>query len=228
MPLTSNQIKDAFNKFSQPKNYEHRYASFDYCYNYFHQFKNKDVIASKENIEKSCLHLGFYLGSWGMMRASSFLLQQSLQFHKPIIKWIANECPKEVWKIDLNNYNEQSISLLINTYNELCKFIPEGKRQLVLVTKIMLGVFGNTPAFDNYFTNTFRAKYGKNSRYRKFDSTALQSIKYFYDTNDKLIEMFRKKSRTINFSNGQLTNRLYTRAKIIDMIGFGHSYKAKD
>lgn len=228
MPLTENQIKNAFNKFNQLRNSDHRYASFDYCYNYFHQFKNTEEIAYSVNIEKSCLHLGFYLGSWGMMRASSFLLQVSLQFHKPIIKWIANECPKEIWKIDVNNYTEQRISLLLNTYNELCKYIPEGKRKLVLVTKIMLGVFGNTPAFDFYFTKTFKAKYGRKTRYEKFDATALQSIKEFYDANDKLIEKFRKKSRTFNFSNGQMTNRLYTRTKIIDMIGFGHSYKAKN
>jgi len=36
-----------------------RYTSFDYCYNYFK--RNNDFT---NDIEKSCLVLGFYLASW--------------------------------------------------------------------------------------------------------------------------------------------------------------------
>jgi len=47
-----------------------RYTSFDYCYNYFRQ-PSKEILA---DMEKSCLVIGFYLASWGMLRGSSFLL----------------------------------------------------------------------------------------------------------------------------------------------------------
>lgn len=59
------QLVIDFKNESQEKN--HRYTSFDYCYNYFHPTNN-----SKQDIEKSCLVLGFYLASWGMFRGSSF------------------------------------------------------------------------------------------------------------------------------------------------------------
>jgi hypothetical protein len=54
-----------------------RCASFDYCFNYFRSFYENSItseLASKDNIQKSCLHLGFYLASWGMYR-NSFLLR---------------------------------------------------------------------------------------------------------------------------------------------------------
>jgi hypothetical protein len=43
-----------------------RYASFDYCFNYFQYFKEEDLIeelAEPENIQTSCLQLCFYLAS---------------------------------------------------------------------------------------------------------------------------------------------------------------------
>jgi len=43
-----------------------RYASFDYCFNYFQSFREAGsvpAIAEPANIQLSCLHLGgFYLG----------------------------------------------------------------------------------------------------------------------------------------------------------------------
>jgi len=222
MPLTNTEIKKAFSNFNQSKDIEHRYASFDFCYHYFQNFLDKSEIASKENIEKSCLHLGFYLASWGMYRGSSFLLQKSLTFYIPIIKWLAFECPENVWSVDVNSYSNEHVEALIKTFTNLSHFIPDENRKLVLVTKIMLGVFGNTPAFDDNFTKTFREKYGESSRYRRFNAKSLNSIKEFYNHNSTLIEELRHECKTFNFSSGETTNISYTRAKVIDMIGFGY------
>ena len=63
---------------------DHRFKSFDYCYNYF--VTNSDLTL---DIEKSCLTLGFYLASWGMFRGSSFLLQKSAKHFQPTIEYIA-------------------------------------------------------------------------------------------------------------------------------------------
>ena len=222
MSLSTEQIKNAFKKFINFRNANHRYASFDYCYNYFNSFPGKSSLASPENIEKSCLHLGFYLASWGMMRASSFLIQKSLRFYIPIINWLASTCPLNAWNIDINNYNNDTIETLINIYNGLSLFVPYENRKLVLITKIMLGVFGSTPAFDDNFTMTFREHYGENTRYRSFNNSSLTGIKEFYKENVQLLEEMRQNHRTYNFLTGNETDIIYTRAKIIDMIGFGY------
>src|SRR6185437_15455954 len=50
-----------------------RYASFDYCFNYFQEARESgdtSHLADNDHRMLSCLQLGFFLASWGMMRAS--------------------------------------------------------------------------------------------------------------------------------------------------------------
>jgi hypothetical protein len=53
------KIINEYKSKSQPTD---RYTSFDYCFNFFSS--NEDFT---KDIEKSCLVLGFYLASWGML-----------------------------------------------------------------------------------------------------------------------------------------------------------------
>jgi len=227
MPLTNFQINNAFRKFIRLRNSYHRYASFDYCYNYFYSFKPKSDLASSENIEKSCMHLGFYLASWGMFRNSE-LMQKSLRYYIPIIEWFALECPLELWEIDVDNYDNNKIEKLLLSYKKMDELFKDiNKYRLTLITKTMLGVFGNTPAFDQFFIKTFKKHFISKPAFTSFNFKSLLSIKNFYSDNIDLIEELRKKSKTFDFITGSETNILYTRAKIIDMIGFGHSFKPK-
>lgn len=46
-----------------------RYASFDFYFNYFQSFYEAgkiEALVQKDNMEMSCLQLGFCLSSWGM------------------------------------------------------------------------------------------------------------------------------------------------------------------
>jgi len=76
--MTRKDIETAVNKYKSQSNPDDRYTSFDYCYNYFRT--TNDLT---QDIEKSCLVLGFYLASWGMFRGSSFLLQKSIKHFEP-------------------------------------------------------------------------------------------------------------------------------------------------
>ena len=73
MQLQRDDIPETVKIFELNNDSYGRYASFDYCYNYFHPSNSNDFT---EDIEKSCLAIGFYLASWGMFRGSSFLLDQ--------------------------------------------------------------------------------------------------------------------------------------------------------
>ncbi len=58
-----------------------RFSSFDYCYNHFYSFYRDNRVpelADDRNLQMSCLQLGFYLASWGMLRGSSFLIEKSV------------------------------------------------------------------------------------------------------------------------------------------------------
>jgi hypothetical protein len=193
-----------------------RYASFDFCFNYFQSFREEDrvkEIAAAENVQLSCLHLGFYLASWGMFRSSPLRGRSVYQF-KPVIELIANS-PPDVWEIDANVYSAEACTMLTTTASEIKHSLhfPSGKRPTsTLATKIMLGVFGNVPAFDR----RVRAGLGQGELVGRFGLRALREIGSYYHQNTDLIE--RRRLQTIDFATGQHTHRKYTRAKVIDMI----------
>lgn len=135
---------------------DERYASFDYCYNYFYSFFKEDrlsELATADNIQVSCLQIGFYLASWGMMRGSSFLLEKSVRHYKNLIIAISEMDPK-LWEIDVNNYTNENIQMLLKCKKDIIQALGEEKNPTdTLVTKIMLGVFANVPASYPHLTN---------------------------------------------------------------------------
>ena len=191
-----------------------RYASFDYCFNYFQGFKDKKELA-QNNIQNSCLHLGFYLASWGMFH-NSFLLQKSIKFYEPLIKYIASEkCG--VWDIDADEYTDTNIEKLIKCGENIKDKLGNNRVTDTLVTKIMLGVFGNVPAFDSYFRS--------GSNLGTFNKHSLKEISHFYKSYSEIISDEASKIKTFEYHSGKESSRLYTRAKIIDMIFFIEGYK---
>lgn len=193
-----------------------RYTSFDYCYNYF--LSTQDL---KADIEKSCLVLGFYLASWGMLRGSSFLLQKSVKFYEPVIHYTST-LDKSIWKIDVQVYNDENIRTIIGIYNDIKDLlIRNGNSDLTLVTKVLLGVFGFVPAYDTYFCKTFRELYrSRNCGFRRMNIDSLKCIHDFYENNKLTIDKISNATCTLDFTTGNYTDIKYPRAKIIDMYGF--------
>ncbi len=196
----------------------HRFTSFDYCYNYF-----RTTTDLNQDIEKSCLVLVFYLASWGMFRGSSFLLQHSVKHFQPTIQYI-NTLDKSVWSIDVDNYSEENMEIIINIYREIKKLlISNGNADLTLITKILLGVFGFVPAFDKYFCDTFRSLSDGMCGFRKVNKISLGYIHNFYQANKYSIDNLSKSTFTTDFISEKETTINYSKAKIIDMYGFNES-----
>lgn len=207
-------IKNIVGSFAILADATHRYSSYDYCYNYF--YKNDNNIT--HDMEKSCAILGFYLASWGMMRGSSFLLQKSYKYLQPLIDYIAQQ-PESVWDIDVDTY-QNNYNTILNIYRKIKDLlIPMDKRHLVLVTKVMMGVFGIVPAFDEYFSKTFREISPSKSKFRTFNQASLDVIHKFYLNHKAEIDELAESTFTIDFSSGKQKHN-YTKAKIIDMYGF--------
>jgi hypothetical protein len=188
-----------------------RYASFDYCFNYFQSFREQDRLYELINpkyLEQSCLQLGFYLASWGMLRASSPLLGKSVKIYEPVIAAVARADPA-LWTIDAHCYTAANIELLRDFERDL--FFKLDSPTETLTTKIMLGVFGSVPAFDSRFVKGFPGV-------RRFCKPALEKIAQFYNDHQAIID--KNRLSTIDFNTGKRTHRQYTRAKVIDMIFF--------
>src|SRR5947207_11913657 len=115
MQLVQKDIKSVIEEFKSKLNPAHRYASFDYCYNYFHPSNKKKPL---DDMEKSCLTLGFYLASWGMFRGSSFLLQKNVTHFQKAIEYIAT-LKKDIWSIDVDNFDDKKVEKIIDIYHQI-------------------------------------------------------------------------------------------------------------
>ncbi len=206
-------IKKSLNEFINGRRPQERDASFDYCYNYFYGFyqrKRLPELANEENLQMSCLQLGFYLASWVMLRGSSFLLEKSVRNFADLIRTISKMNPV-LWEIDLENYNDQNIALLLDCKRQIIIALgKENQPSDTLVSKIMLGVFANIPAFDQYFRKSLKV--------HSFNKKALLKIRTFYDQNKNIFDSFHV--YTFDFSTSKETDIFYTKAKLIDMYGF--------
>ncbi len=198
----------------------HRYSSFDYCYNYF-----KTTVDLNKDIEKSCYVLGFYLASWGMFRGSSFILQKNAKHFQKLIEYYS-DLDKDYWLIDVDNYSEKNISKIIKIYDKTKEIIvPKENKHVVLVTKVLLGVFGFIPAYDQYFCKTFKKIFKGKCAFTSVNEKSLNCIKEFYNKNITIIDNFANKTFTKEFLTGVATKITYPKAKIIDMYGFTYSNK---
>lgn len=188
-----------------------RYASFDYCFNYFQSHLKEgrlDDLLKGDALQLSCLHLGFYLASWGMLRGKAELLKRSVRTYVRVVEKLV-AAPAHLWTLDVDGYDETAIKDLDEFGKQLRPTLHDGASD-VLLTKVLLGTMGCVPAFDRYFKKGFRCS--------RFGPKALWRIGQFYQEHAEAIEAGRE--RSLDFDTGQRTQRRYTQAKGIDMIFF--------
>lgn len=167
-----------------------------------------------------CLQIGLYLASWGMMRGSSPILQLSVRAFTPLLHTIA-ATPSRIWDIDLDTYTPETIQLLLGIKEAILTSLQESTNPSpwipsdMLVSKIMLGIFGNTLACDTYFTTAFGI--------RHFDTKGRGQIAQVYQTHKTHMDTIAL--RTLDCDTGCQTHRAYPKAKILDMVGFIEGFK---
>ena len=132
-----------------------RYASFDYCFNYFkaqREAAGAGSLIDPGRLQTSCLQLGFYLASWGMFRGSAELLTRSVKCFVPAVETIV-DAPPEVWDINADRYEQERIVHLARSRagvtvqgppgtgkshtiaNIISHYVAQGKRVLVTAEK---------------------------------------------------------------------------------------------
>ena len=134
----------------------HRFKSWEHCFDFF-----KSV---PTDIDLACLHLGFYLASWGMYRGSSFLLQKDYKIHKTAVCEVLKSEYDVLRGIELQCFNDEKIDILFGLIGRLNTIYQNIKKSVetknndrdttdTLITKILLGTLGCIPAYDRFFIN---------------------------------------------------------------------------
>ena len=207
-------LDKAFKRFKEARNKSNsRLKSWEHCIGEFRKAfdKPKESASDEKIVDHLCLHLGFYLASWGMMRGSSELLQRDYKIHKDAVERILGY--HDLYGIDLDELCKDKE----DKFRQLCKGIKEAYDwdiSPILLSKIILGTLGIVPAYDGCFVEALR-EYGISENV-KFDIDSLGKLsKYFSDNFKDEIDGY---VNAMNEIAGKEGCPHYTRAKAIDSI----------
>ncbi len=209
-----NKVTNFYGRILEDKN--HRNLSWEHCYSHF--------IDDKESSnDVSCLHLSFYLASWGMYRGSGFLFWKDYRIHKAVVEKLLES--RHFQRLDFSSIADTDLKEII----DLAEWIKDWYRENIetinresksanatdtLVTKIMLGTIGCIPAYDRYFIEGMRRS---GIRYSKLSQENLEAVvEYYKDHEAEFIKAQKYIHKKCNFS--------YPAMKLVDMyfweIGF--------
>ena len=201
-----------------------RVLSWDFCFEHF-----SDVERVRRDRQASCMQLGYYLASWGMLRGSSYLFKNTNARHYfQALDVIERYTPEMDGLAPAHFCTQGSQELLVSAYQELAAaLLPKGGRRITLVTKTMMGVWGVFPSLDSYFMQTFGAIAQERNKARvfsKFGVNTVELIGEFYATHKQEIESLASAYQTVDFDSGLPSGRNIPAAKVIDIYGFGAAY----
>ena len=194
--MTKEEIFQSYKQFmavwSDDKN--GRYRSYDHCRKIF--LENYDNPG--RDIDLIALNLYAYLASWGMLRGSSFLLQKDYKYLIPIVEILydfryyklLNYNPEE-------GYMQEYIGLVMKLGQEISAYlggteyykidkitkddnketVPNDKDySLTLISKILMGTLGCTPAVDRFDMATLSLLDSKGRKTYRFNKSTFELI----------------------------------------------------
>ncbi|MDD5430911.1 MAG: hypothetical protein PHP03_01680 [Candidatus Pacebacteria bacterium] len=173
----------------------HRYLAWDYCYNAF----SEAMVRGKNNGEKEinllALNLYAYLGTYGMLRGSSALLQKNYKVCISVARELINSDNRELCGNDFceSSFNFDRYWMRIFTLKYRLDFLLKGltgrKPSDALLSKIMMGALGCVPAFDKYVLRGMRWLGFTNVC---FDEKTIRALVKFYAENEELRQVLPK------------------------------------
>ena len=215
-----------------------RYKSWERCRK---AFINRDI--NNPDYENLALNLAWYLASWGMLRGSSFLLQCDYSVHiVPIRDILLNKKYEELFSIDPlkdktekdkteedKTEEEKYLELLfggknipgivneLKEYYSACRGAVKGVMSddfsNTLITKILLGVFGCIPAYDDYFMKAM----GEYGIQKTFSIRGVKSLLNALRNYNGFINAIENTKINFNYVCAP-NNKIYTFMKIVDIV----------
>ena len=191
----------------------HRYLSWEYCHEAFRLNRRPQIDAT---IDYLCLHLAWYLASWGMLR-NSFLMQKDYKIHADVVRLIYQTEWDDLWDISpeklSQEYYADRIMKLSESITEAYVASGAGIPTDTLLTKILLGTVGCVPAYDRYFKKAL-ADTGAASQV--FSAKSIRTLGNLYlDHGDEFEKLRKHCGRRIE----------YPAAKILDMCFFEYGFQ---
>lgn len=227
-----NNFMQALDKFWEDcKEENSRYKSWEHCYEEFYKARGKKLNDTQK--DHLCLHLAFYLASWGMLRGS-FLLQRDFKIHTKAVEEILKkdyDCLRGASCSEVNKNWDKLETLSANLkkiYGDIRAGVP-GKKNIakdvsdILITKILMGTLGCVPAYDRFFVAAVRKDKKQNSNKGIsgcFGKNSVGQLDDFYDKHNTELEEKRKGMKTHGLK------LKYPEMKLLDMGFWQLGFKA--
>lgn len=191
----------------------HRYLSWEYCHEAFRLNRCPQIDAT---IDYLCLHLAWYLASWGMLR-NSFLMQKDYKIHADVVRLIYQPEWDDLWDLSpeklSQEYYADRIMKLSESITEAYVASSAGIPTDTLLTKILLGTVGCVPAYDRYFK---KALADTGAAPQVFSAKSIRTLGNLYLDYEDEFEKLRK----------HCGSRIeYPAAKILDMCFFEYGFQ---
>ena len=199
-----------------------RYMSWEHCYEHFQESYSKvmvDIPVGEQEKDSLTLWLAWYLASWGMYRGSSGLLCHSYEIHRSVIELLLDKKWSCLNNIECKNWTEDYWRMLKKLFDDIRETYKEQciSATNTLITKILLGTLGCTPAFDNLFEKSISFNSGKNEGILKehistFNSSSMKELCEFFGDllhNPRVSCITKMKTETKKLA--------YPQMKILDM-----------
>lgn len=195
-----------------------RYRSWEYCYSVFSSYREA---CDSETLDYLALHLAWYLASWGMLRGGAFLLQKDYKIHLPAVSLLLDPKWDALWSLSQSDlikgdFAGPVIELsceLTNVYQREAGETPSS----TLLTKILLGTIGCTPAYDRYLKWTLRETRAATAI---FNEQSLRELGRLYAVQRDHFETLRYR-----FSSYGV---LYPPMKVLDMCFFQYGLEHQE
>lgn len=157
-----------------------RFLSWERCYKFFEANMTEFLTKNQEDIpelyKQAELELGFYLASFGMLRGRSVLLSKDSSVYGDLLKGIFGA---------KNTLNETLYPLCNKWINKLK--VEDGRHatddNLLLATKILMGVFACIPAFDRLFKKGLNLAKPNDERFKRLNTGPTGLAKWSIATN---------------------------------------------
>ena len=219
------------NFIKKSKQYKSSERSWEHCYNAFKeirlQYSNVPFCQLNERTRQFiCLHLGFYLASWGMYRGDTLIRQFDYTVHEEAIRLLFEPKYNKLWDATIDNLDSDLIGQLCVEMGEVYEKARKERAKdnfkkptTTLVTKILMGTMACIPAYDQYFYEGIREYIQSNAIIFKINN---------FDTN----QINKQKiANSILFLKNLWKNNIktsinsYPEMKLIDMYFWEKGYK---
>ena len=192
-----------------------RLKAWEFLWEYVWAFKGDlSALTSKKRIEKTALHLGFYLANWGMYRGSSGLLTNSnLDLIKDLARILFDGDASKLFELTLMDFYPSVEELQLKRNQALLDSVVasikdfEGARISwtdTLITKILLGVWGEYPALDRFFNVGRVALYPNRINIRKVSGKGLTTLANIIDKEELDFPVLKTLKSQLPYPTGRL------------------------